>query len=132
MTDEKKDQRVRTEVSDLNKEEVDSDFELPEGGEPTQQTKPASRQPAANKDNARDAIHLEDGDPDIAEQIRLFKEAELPSCPFCGSTETASVQVGMVGRAITIAASTPKVKLVPSAKEKLGSYFCNNCGKYFN
>jgi hypothetical protein len=132
MTDAEKDQRVIPEASDLNQEGVDSDVELPEGGEPTQQTKPASRQPAANKDNARDAIHLEDGDPNIAEQIRLFKEAELPSCPFCGSTETASVQVGMVGRALTIAASTTKVKLVPSAKEKLGIYFCNTCGKYFN
>lgn len=132
MADEEKDQRVKPEVRDLNKEGVDSDFELPEGGEPTQQTKPASRQPTANQDNAQEVMHLEDGDPDIAEQIRLFKEAELPSCPFCGSMETASVQVGMVGRAITIAASTTKVKLVPGAKEKLGSYFCNNCGKYFN
>ena len=132
MTDEEKDQRVIPEVSDLKKEGVDSDFEVPEGGEPTQKIRPAARQLSANKDNAQEELHLEDGDPDIAEQIRLFKEAELPSCPFCGSTETASVQVGMVGRAITIAASTPKVKLVPSAKEKLGIYICNTCGKYFN
>ena len=132
MADEEKDPQVRTDADDLHEKRGDSDFEEPEGGEPTQQTKPASRQPTANQDNAQEVMHLEDGDPDIAEQIRLFKEAELPSCPFCGSMETASVQVGMVGRAITIAASTTKVKLVPGAKEKLGIYFCNTCGKYFN
>jgi hypothetical protein len=132
MADEEKDPRVRTDASDLNVERGDSDFEEPEGGEPTQKTRPASRQESVNEDNVREVIHLEDADPDIAEQIRLFEEASLPSCPFCGSTATASVQVGMVGRAITIAASTTKVKLVPSAKEKLGSYFCNACGKYFN
>lgn len=132
MADEEKDPQVRTDAGDLHEKRGDSDFEEPEGGEPTQKTRPASRQESANEDNAQEAMQLEESGPDIAEQIRLFDEARLPSCPFCGSTDTASVQVGMVGRAITIAASTPKVKLVPSAKEKLGSYFCNVCGKYFN
>ena len=56
-----------------------------------------------------------------------LKDSSRKSIP-----SAASVQVGMVGRAITIAESTPKVKLVPNAKDKLGIYFCNECGKYFN
>ena len=88
----------------------------------TMEFKPVEMKPSAKKDNY----------PDITEQIRRFAEADLPSCPHCGSEDTASVQVGMVGRAITIAASTTKVKLVPNAKDKLGIYFCNECGKYFN
>ena len=103
-----------------------------EGGEATMEVKPVEKKPSAKKDNVREATNIEDNYPDITEQIRRFAEAELPSCPHCGSDNTASVQVGMIGRAITIAESTPKVKLVPNAKDKLGLYFCNECGKYFN
>ena len=70
--------------------------------------------------------------PGIEEQLRRFKEAELPSCPHCGSSDTASVQVGVIGRTIYLAASTKKFKLVPNMKDKLGKFFCNNCGKYFD
>src|SRR5688572_22555207 len=103
-----------------------------EGGEPTMEVKRVEKKPSTKADNAHEAKNVEEDYPDITEQIRRFAAAELPSCPHCGSSNTASVQVGMVGRALTIAESTPKVKLVPSAKEKLGIYFCNECGKYFN
>ena len=103
-----------------------------EGGEPTMEIKPVEKTPSAKTDDAREATNIEDDYPDITEQIRRFAEAELPSCPHCGSNKTASVQVGMIGRALTIAESTTKVKLVPNAKDKLGIYFCNECGKYFN
>jgi hypothetical protein len=56
---------------------------------------------------------------------------ELPSCPHCGSGDTASVQVGIIGRTIYIAGSTRKFKLVPNMKDKKGKYFCNDCKKYF-
>src|SRR6185503_8822943 len=155
MTDEKKNKRVLLKVSDLNDHELDaaidaapdSLLEKPEGGEPTKETKPAVRKPPAKKAkppepkeeksvvghgiNAKE-VNLEENYPGITEQIRRYAEAELPSCPHCGSEDTASVEVGMVGRAITIAASTTKVKLVPNAKDKLGIYFCNECKKYFN
>jgi hypothetical protein len=132
MTDEKKDKRVIPDVSDLNDEGLDSVFEEPEGGERTQETKPPVKKPSPKKEDGQGGMHVEDSSPDIAEQIRRFDKAELPACPFCGSKDTASVQVGMVGRALTIAASTTKVKLVPNAKDKLGNYFCNACKKYFN
>lgn len=77
-------------------------------------------------------MNVEDDYPGITEQIRRFVEAKLPSCPHCGSEATASVQIGMTGRVRVIAEATAKVKLVPNAKDKLGIYFCNECGKYFN
>ena len=75
---------------------------------------------------------LEDRYPGITEQLRRFEEAELPSCPHCGSDNSASVQVGVIGRTIYLAASTKKFKLVPNMKDKLGKFFCNACGKFFD
>jgi len=120
MADEEKDKQADEEQAAL------------EAGEPTMEIKPVEKKPSAKIENDRDATNLEDDYPDITEQIRRFAEAVLPSCPHCGSSNTASVQVGMIGRALTIAESTPKVKLVPSAKDKLGIYFCNECGKFFS
>jgi hypothetical protein len=119
-------------AEDENDKQPDEEEGALTGGEGTMENKPVERKPSIQKDNLQTPENIEDEYPDITEQIRRFAEADLPSCPHCGSENTASVQVGMVGRAITIAESTPKVKLVPSAKDKLGSYFCNVCGKYFN
>jgi hypothetical protein len=155
MADTKKDKLALVKVSDLNDDELDaaidaaldSLLEAPDGGEPTKETKSAVRKPSIKKTAPTESnkeesllrggtksqeVNLEENHPGITEQIRRYAEAELPSCPHCGSDDTASVQVGMVGRAVTIAASTTKVKLVPNAKDKLGLYFCNACKKYFN
>ena len=70
--------------------------------------------------------------PGITEQLRQFEKAELPSCPHCGSDDTASVQVGIIGRTIWLAASTKKFKLVPNMVDKQGNYFCNECKKFFD
>ena len=136
MADNEKDKRAVAKGNDLKEDSVDDASDSPieelEGGEATMEIKPALKKPSARKDNLQKPENMEDSYPDITQQIRRFAEAELPSCPHCGSEDTASVQVGAVGRAITIAASTTKVKLVPNAKDKLGIYFCNECGKYFN
>jgi hypothetical protein len=155
MSDKKKDKLALVKVSGLDKDELRAEIkdalrsilERPEGGEPTKETKPAVRKPSVKKIKPSERnkegsllgggtktqeVNLEENYPGITEQIRRYAEAELPSCPHCGSEDTASVEVGMVGRAITIAASTTKVKLVPNAKDKLGIYFCNECKKYFN
>ena len=136
MADKKKDKLALVKVSDLNEDGVeaasDSPIEELEDGEATMEIRPVEKRPSAKKDNLQQPENMEDSYPDITEQIRRFAEADLPSCPHCGSEDTASVQVGIIGRAITIAASTPKVKLVPNAKDKLGIYFCNQCKKYFN
>lgn len=73
---------------------------------------------------------LESQYPGIAEQIWGFEEADLPACPVCGSTDTASVQVGMIGRTINIGAATTKFHLMLNGNDK-GIYFCNVCRQQF-
>lgn len=76
--------------------------------------------------------NVEERYPGITEQIRHFEEMVLPACPHCGSADTASVQVGFIGRTIHIAASTRKFKLVLNMKDGMGKYFCNQCRRYFD
>jgi len=68
----------------------------------------------------------------IIETIVYFEKAQLRSCAHCGSSNTASVQVGIIGRTIYLATATTKVKLVPNRTDKPGQYFCNACGEYFD
>ncbi len=68
----------------------------------------------------------------IVSTILHFEEAELPSCTHCGSNNTASVQVGIIGRTIYIATATTKIKLVPNRTAEMGKYFCNQCGRFFD
>jgi hypothetical protein len=75
---------------------------------------------------------MEERYPGITEMIKRFEDAKLPPCPHCGSVNTAHVQVGIIGRTMTIAAFTKKFKLVPNMSDRLGKYFCNECGKYFD
>jgi hypothetical protein len=70
--------------------------------------------------------------PGITEQYQRFEGAELPPCPHCGAEDTASVQVGIIGRTINLAALCRKFKLVPNGEDKLGEYFCNECGEFFD
>lgn len=75
---------------------------------------------------------IEEQYPGIAEQIRKYAEAELPPCSHCGSTDTAAVLVGIVGRTMLIAQSTRKAALVANEKDRLGKFFCNECKKFFD
>jgi hypothetical protein len=83
------------------------------------------------KVHQKDLEHMESEYSGIIKTILRFENAELPSCPHCGSNDTADVQVGIIGRTISIAAATTKVKIVPNAEDSLGKYFCNHCGKFF-
>ena len=69
--------------------------------------------------------------PGIRESILRFEGASLPTCPRCGSPDTADVQVGIIGRTINIAAATTKCKLIPNGPRD-GKYFCNACDIFFN
>ncbi len=86
----------------------------------------------ASQTKKTNGLSWEDRYPGITEQLHSFEEAELPSCPHCGSGNTASVQVGIIGRTINLAASTKKFKLVPNVVDRLGKYFCNDCKKFFD
>lgn len=75
--------------------------------------------------------HMEENYKGITEQIWRFENAQLPPCPFCGSENTASVQVGVIGRTIHILAATSKFHLILNGPKE-GNYFCNACRKYFD
>lgn len=75
-------------------------------------------------------VRLESNYPGITEQIWSLEQADLPACPACGSTDTASVQVGIIGRTINIGAATTKIHLMLNAN-KDGVYYCNDCRKQF-
>lgn len=75
--------------------------------------------------------HMEMQHPRITETIRHFEDAKLPACSLCGSTDTASVGCGVIGRTIYLASATTKFKLIPNGPRP-GEYFCNTCEKYFN
>lgn len=69
---------------------------------------------------------------------RVYKQAydrfmamEVPPCTKCGSTQTASVQVGVVWVTIQLAATCPKVKLIPNGP-KPGNWFCKSCNQFFD
>lgn len=65
------------------------------------------------------------------EQYRRFTNMEVPPCTRCGSGATASVQVGVIGITIRLAATCPKFKLIPNGP-KPGQWFCQSCGKFFD
>jgi hypothetical protein len=68
--------------------------------------------------------------PGIRETILEFENEEIPACPHCGSDNTASVQVGVVGRTMALVRATTKVSLVGNGPRP-GKYFCNKCRKHF-
>ena len=74
---------------------------------------------------------LERDYPGITSNIRHFEDAELPSCAHCGSDETASVQIGIIGRTMAIAGMTRKFRLIANGP-KPGKYFCRTCQRYYD
>ena len=66
----------------------------------------------------------------ITKSIMNYENADLPPCPHCQSDNTAEVSVGLVGRSMTVAGATTKIKLLPNGP-KPGRYYCNNCKNYF-
>jgi len=76
-------------------------------------------------------INIEETYPGVTKQIDRYKQEKPPSCSHCGSDNTADVMVGIIGRSITIAAETG-AKLVPNVKDRLGTYWCRNCKRFFD
>jgi len=65
------------------------------------------------------------------EQYRRFTQLEVPPCPLCTTCNTASVQVGVIGLTIRLAATCSKFKLIPNGP-KPGNWFCNSCERFFD
>jgi hypothetical protein len=74
---------------------------------------------------------LEEKYPGIGETIRYFEEATYPACSPCHSEDTASVQCGIIGRTINIAAATTRFKLIANGPAP-GRYYCNVCKQFFS
>jgi len=69
--------------------------------------------------------------PGIRKTVYYFEAANIPVCIFCGSSDTAQVQGGLIGFTMTIAGCTTKFKLVANPAG-LKPYFCNRCGSFYN
>lgn len=69
--------------------------------------------------------------PGITHTIMHFENAVLPICTYCGSTNTADVQIGIIGYTIYLATATSKFKLIPN-EPRPGRYFCNACKQFFS
>jgi hypothetical protein len=65
------------------------------------------------------------------EQYKRFMQLEVPPCPRCGTCNTASVQVGVIGITIRLAATCRTFKLIPNGP-KPGQWFCNSCSTFFD
>ena len=74
---------------------------------------------------------MENQYPGITEQIMQFENKALPACSQCGSDDTASVQVGVIGRTIYLATATSKFHLIPN-RNKEPDFYCNRCRRYFH
>jgi len=76
--------------------------------------------------------------PDARSREQIYQEIyarflhmEVPPCPQCGTSNTASVQVGIVWITIRMATTCPKFKLIPHGP-KPGAWFCNSCETFFD
>lgn len=83
------------------------------------------------KRKPEELAHMEELYPGIIESIMRFENADLPPCVHCGSENTASVQVGVIGRTMHIDVSTTKIRLLLNGP-KPGKYYCNACKKYYD
>ena len=68
--------------------------------------------------------------PGFLESLSRFESLNLPPCDHCGSSNTAAVQAGLVGRTFWLARATSKFCLTPSGSTE-GSLWCNACRRFF-
>ncbi len=74
---------------------------------------------------------MEERDPGIKKSILEIEAKVLPACVHCGSDDTASVGVGLVGRSMSMAGATTKYHLIAGGPRR-GAFFCNPCREYFD
>lgn len=83
------------------------------------------------KVNQKALDHLDQLYPGLKSQVQSFENMELQACANCDSADTASVQVGLIGRTMSLAGATTKFRLVANGP-KPGKYFCNQCNEFFS
>jgi hypothetical protein len=62
--------------------------------------------------------------------VEHWEAKDLPSCPSCGSANTAEVSAGLVGISMRLAGATSKIKLLPNGHP--ADFYCNQCARYFD
>ena len=69
----------------------------------------------------------------VRESIEYYEAMDIPTCPSCASDDTALIQVGLIGRTMTIAGGTTKFKLIPYRREPKWKkkFFCRACEETF-
>ena len=68
--------------------------------------------------------------PGFRQQLADAESSDVRLCPTCGSTNTARVAEGLIGRTIQLAAATTKFKLVPNKRP--ADFYCNACDQFFD
>ena len=60
-----------------------------------------------------------------------YNGMDVPQCIHCGSTDTASVECGVIRLTMSLSATCRKFKLVGNGP-KPAEWYCNSCEKFFN
>jgi transposase-like protein len=68
--------------------------------------------------------------PGFKDTLDYYEAQSLPSCPLCGSAETAKTATGVIGRTMELAAATTKIRLVPNGPH--AAFYCETCDKLFD
>ncbi len=65
------------------------------------------------------------------EILKQYNEMDVPQCIRCGSTDTASVECGVIRLTMALSANCRKFKLIGNGP-KPAKWYCNNCKSFFN
>jgi hypothetical protein len=69
------------------------------------------------------------GYPGLADDLARYRSLSVPPCCHCGSHSVKKVETGIIGRTVTLAALTGKIRLVTGTKH--GAFYCDACESYF-
>ncbi len=65
------------------------------------------------------------------EMLEQYNAMDVPQCIHCESTDTASVECGVIRLTMSLSATCRKFKLVGNGP-KPAEWYCNSCEKFFN
>ena len=63
--------------------------------------------------------------------LKRYNALDVPHCIYCESTDTASVECGVIRLTMSLSATCRKFKLIGNGP-KPAEWYCNNCKAFFN
>ena len=66
-----------------------------------------------------------------AKILKQYNGMDVPECIYCVSTDTASVECGVIRLTMALSATCRKFKLVGNGP-KPAEWYCNSCKEFFN